>query len=782
MRIFILALLCGTASFTLLAQSLPEQFHFSPDGHRLVTGGLNTTSGLYDSSLIRSVYLDFPQSNYWTLLTNNYATKTDLPATMTVDGEILDSVGVRFRGQTSYQMAQSSQKKSFDIDTDAFVEGQELMGYENLNLLNSFQDASNLRDVFFKHQIRQHVPAAKANFVHLYLNNEDWGIYPNVQQQNKDFLDEWFHSNNGALWRADAATSTGGGPGGGGPNWGDGKAAINWLGADTALYRTNYTLKSSDTDNPWAYLMHTCDVLNNTPAADLPTELPAVLDIDRTLWFLATEIAFSDDDSYIHKGKMDYYAYYEPETGRLIPLEYDGNSILATNDLTWGAFYNANKVNYPLLNKILAVPEWRQRYLAHLRTIIDDELNPDQANAVLDNFLLQIDALVEADPKKFATYSQFTAGVTALKNNVATRRTNLLANSEVQQQAPQIGTLNMLNSANAAWGAVAPNETASVTCQVSSGNGIAKVNLYFSAGLYGQFSVMEMFDDGQHNDGASADGLFGATLPGQNAYTWVRFYVEAMAANAALSAAYWPKGAEHDVFIYQTTADLNSGNSVVVNELMASNFSTVADAAGQFDDWIELFNPEPSPADLGGWHLSDDETKLDKYTFPGGAVVPANGYLVVWADEDNSQLGLHANFKLSAGGESVYLSNPALNVVQAIHFNQQTTDLGWARSPNGSGDFVQQAPTFNANNDNVSNIEAPMSASVTWQMTPNPSAGRVLLTTTTSRTLPVSWYNTLGVCVGSRVINGRLELDLSGQPAGMYWVKIGNEVKALMLR
>ena len=105
------------AGLHLKAQNLPPQMHLSADGRQLITGDQAPT-GLYDSSIIRTIYLDFPQSNYWTLLTNNYVSKTDLPAKMTVDGEVYDSVGVRFKGQTSYFMAQSSQKKSFNLTVD----------------------------------------------------------------------------------------------------------------------------------------------------------------------------------------------------------------------------------------------------------------------------------------------------------------------------------------------------------------------------------------------------------------------------------------------------------------------------------------------------------------------------------------------------------------------------------------------------------------------------------------------------------------------------------------
>ncbi|UPT68215.1 MAG: CotH kinase family protein [Sphingobacteriales bacterium JAD_PAG50586_3] len=272
--ITVAVLLAGALS--LNAQNFPLEMRLSPDGHTLKTGGAPPTSGLYDTTLIRSVYIDFPQTNYWSLMQQNYQTRTKIAANLTVDGVTYDSVGVGFKGNTSYQNVQNSQKKSFGVDMEFTHDGQDLMGYKTLNFNNSFEDASFLREVFYLHQIRKHIPAAKANFVHLYLNNADWGLYPNVQQVNKDLLDEWFLSNDGANWRAHVRT-TGGPGGGGGGQWGDGTAALNYLGADTALYQSKYTLKSTDINDSWSKLVAGCNALNNTSTANLPTVLPTFL-------------------------------------------------------------------------------------------------------------------------------------------------------------------------------------------------------------------------------------------------------------------------------------------------------------------------------------------------------------------------------------------------------------------------------------------------------------------------------------------------------------------------
>lgn len=137
---------------------------------------------------------------------------------------------------------------------------------------------------------------------------------------------------------------------------------------------------------------------------------------------------------------------------------------------------------------------------------------------------------------------------------------------------------------------------------------------------------------------------------------------------------------------------------VVINELMASNSETVADQDDQYDDWIELYNLSASEADLSGYYLSDNDNNLTRWRFPDGTVIAGNGYLIVWADSDLGQDGLHADFKLSADGEELYLVTPDLEIGDEVTFDAQVGEVSYSRSPNGTGSFIWTAPTFNASN------------------------------------------------------------------------------------
>src|SRR6185369_15661867 len=105
---------------------------------------------------------------------------------------------------------------------------------------------------------------------------------------------------------------------------------------------------------------------------------------------------------------------------------------------------------------------------------------------------------------------------------------------------------------------------------------------------------------------------------------------------------------------------------VVINEWMANNAGPggMADLAdGLFQDWLELYNPNPTAVNLGGCYLTDNLTNRTKFLIPTNTTIGGHGFLLVWADEDGSQNSptnsdLHANFKLNNGGEELGLFAP----------------------------------------------------------------------------------------------------------------------------
>ena len=89
---------------------------------------------------------------------------------------------------------------------------------------------------------------------------------------------------------------------------------------------------------------------------------------------------------------------------------------------------------------------------------------------------------------------------------------------------------------------------------------------------------------------------------------------------------------------------------VIISEYMAENNSTLVDEDGDYSDWIELFNRGDEEISLSGWHLTDNETELDKWSLPAETLGPGNFLLVRASGKDRSTVGaeLHTNFKISS--------------------------------------------------------------------------------------------------------------------------------------
>ena len=146
-----------------------------------------------------------------------------------------------------------------------------------------------------------------------------------------------------------------------------------------------------------------------------------------------------------------------------------------------------------------------------------------------------------------------------------------------------------------------------------------------------------------------------------------------------------------------------SAQSLVINEVLASNSSFDYDDFFQFEDWIEIYNAG-GILNLEGYHLSDDPDTLDKWVFPssnpGLTTILPGGHLRIWCDDDEQQGEDHTNFKLSSEGETVFLVEPdGLTIVDSITFGLTQTDISYGRACDGCNDWVYyNVPTPNAPN------------------------------------------------------------------------------------
>jgi hypothetical protein len=223
---------------------------------------------------------------------------------------------------------------------------------------------------------------------------------------------------------------------------------------------------------------------------------------------------------------------------------------------------------------------------------------------------------------------------------------------------------------------------------------------------------------------------------------------------------------------------------IVINEIMPSNSKTAVDLQGDHDDWIELYNYSDQDISLNGYFLANNDENLSKWKFPDGAVIEANEYLIIWADKDTNDLGLHANFKLSAKGEELYLVAPDTSIIDQVVFNGQSAELSYSRIPNAEGPFSWQYPSYKNKNEVKSMITVVNTENNEISLTayPNPVSSFLnIKTDDTSDNQTITIYNLAGIQKYKSQMQNYQSIDVSNWPEGVYLINIGQKYKTRVI-
>lgn len=155
-----------------------------------------------------------------------------------------------------------------------------------------------------------------------------------------------------------------------------------------------------------------------------------------------------------------------------------------------------------------------------------------------------------------------------------------------------------------------------------------------------------------------------------------------------------------------------------ITEFCAINDTSLIDGDGNASDWIEIHNPEASPLDLGGYHLTDDPEEPQQYTFNAGTIVPGGGYRIVFASkraEENYTDGEgnpHTNFSLKGDGEYLALRGPDSSLIQEFspEYPSQVEDISY-----GLGTLAPQS-NFISSDDSSSWFVPSSDIGNSWQL------------------------------------------------------------------
>jgi hypothetical protein len=352
---------------------------------------------LYDRGTLRTLFLEFEGDDWESELAAFNNTDVDVLATVRVDGREYRDVGVRYRGTSSFFMIPEGSKRSLGLSLDFVHEGQRLLGYRTLNLLNSYGDATMMRSVLYSEIARHYLPVGQYNFMRVVINGEYWGVFVNAQQYNSEFVQEHFPRGGGVRWRI--------------PGFPRAQGGMAYVGDDLAHYRRFYQVRTRETPAAWADLLRLFRVLTETPLDELEAALEPLLNVDGALRFLALDMALVNLDGYWVRGSD--YSLYQDRDGRFHVLPHDINEGLlpdaAGDRMRTDPLRGLDDAALPLRSRLLAVPALRERYIGYVREIAGQWLDWNRLEPLVAQYAALIREDVHRDSRKLRPTEEWEA-------------------------------------------------------------------------------------------------------------------------------------------------------------------------------------------------------------------------------------------------------------------------------------------------------------------------------------------------------------------------------------
>lgn len=514
---------------------------------------------LYDANTIQTIKIKFSQANWdYRMDTAKAGAEGYLMAdSVYINGVGYDSVGVKYKGNSTYNANQT--KNPFHIELDTY-KPQDYQGYNDIKLANVAYDPSFVREATAYKILENYMACPKANYANVYINGNLIGLYTNTEAIGKSFAKEHFGSKNNAFFNCSP-------PGGAGPQ-STNLPNFAYLGTNSASYISAYDMKS---DTGWASLINLTSILSTTTSSNT-ANLEAVLDVDRALWMLAFDNLMVNLDSYIGQFKQNHYLY-KSDNGQFMPIIWDlnmsfgvfgstgsGGNLSTATKKTMSPTLHSTESAWPLVQKLLAVPTYKKKYIAHYKTILTEMIANGQYIKDADSFKNLILASVNADANKFSYQSaanmSANIGATAITvtgggNNTAPGLTDLMSArntylnglAEFSATEPIIAGVNVTTASPIIGGTV--NVTASITNAIAS-----SVYLGVRKSKFDYFTKSTLYDDGLHNDGLANDNVFGGSFTINDSTT--QYYIYAENANAGKFA---PARAEYEYYKYSIKAE-----------------------------------------------------------------------------------------------------------------------------------------------------------------------------------------------------------------------------------
>ena len=532
--------------------------------------------GLFDEDSLRVIDLEFYNQNYHNYLVNSwyYSPSERIPAKLTLNGTTFDSVGVRYKGNSTFCLPNeaSNNKVPYNIDMNYFIDGQKLLDYNKMKLANAWMDPTFVKQIISSNIYRKYLPTGESNLVKLNVNDDYVGLYVNDESINKQFLKKHFDEKSGPLFKCDNIDrfcDTANPPSAMPPN-------LYYMGDDTTLYYDSYDMKSVD---GWQ------DLVNLIKVIDLDfSNIDSVLNVDRTLWAFAVNQVIQNLDCYNTYYVHNYYLYKTKDgLFQMIPWDLDNSFVGAIlgNFWPWSTAYEYDPYftgpslggsaqpwnERPLLYQLLDDPHYRKIYTAHINTIIEESLDTSIIRNNIDNLQGLAYNAASQDNNKLFSMTDYIDNVESalwtgwsfagIMSTIDERKQFLLNHPEISLVSPIINNVMITNNL--------------VTVEVF--NAINVELLATTSEYSSKFQSFVMLDDGTNGDLVANDGTYSVFLPFQSSGLELKFYIRSEN-NDAMKLS--PQRAEYEFYIYSPISGFTTTSSKSSRKLIS-----IKDALGR---------------------------------------------------------------------------------------------------------------------------------------------------------------------------------------------------------
>ena len=466
-----------------------------------------------------------------------------LVGAVVINGTRYEGAGVRYKGNSSYfrTRKETLKKLPFNIKLDFQNKSNKIKdAYTTVKLSNAFLDPSFIRDPLAYEVIRNYMPAPLCNFARLSVNGKPYGLYINSESIDKAFIQKHFGTTSGYIVKCDPdnwqrVRSQSGCPKGE-------NASLVYLNDNAGCYDAFYEVEDA---TAWKPLLKLITVLNKTP-----DKIESVLDVDQTLWMLALNNALVNLDSYNGSLSHNYYLWIDT-TGVSHPLIWDLNmafggwrrnfSFVELKDdelIQYSPLAEIDNLKRPLISKLLKNPLYRKIYLAHLRTIVNEQMKSGKLVTRAQAMMRDVDAAVKQDTMKLYSYADFQNAldkslmdgpdhVIGLRHLMDKRTAWLTKHPLLNKTLPTITDVKHAQT----------GDKIKVTAQCT---GAKSTWFFYRTDRMFAFTRMAMTDDGTHGDAQAGDGIYTAEI----AASKVKHYY--VAAESEEAAATFPERASYE--------------------------------------------------------------------------------------------------------------------------------------------------------------------------------------------------------------------------------------------